>query len=176
MSNEVNRRKENSMKILDITKMTGILICYSERVEMDKVHARLKELKQKEPELKDVVISKAYNPIDGIPYPWTIALLVTDAQKLKWLDDYLTDSKVDLGKDQELYAGELRVQDYFRMLPLDGKYEPGMVKIKTGTCPLKAVNLMACMFCSMGHLLECHFPKNCEEAQCQHLSKYIETQ
>lgn len=158
--------------MLDITKITGFLICYMSKEEMEKVHARLKDLKQNEPALKDVALSKAYNPIDGIPYPWTIALLVTDAQKLQCLDDYLTDSKVDLGEDKELCAGIPRVQDFFRMLPLDGKYEPGIVKIKTGTCQIGAKSPIACQFCNFGHMLECHFPHDCATAECQHLSKY----
>ena len=86
------------MKISDISKLTGFLICYLSKADMENVHARLKDLKQKESELKDVVLSRAYNPIDGIPYPWTIALLVTDAQKFKCLDDYLTGSNVDLSE------------------------------------------------------------------------------
>ena len=164
------------MKMLDITKLTGFLICYMSKEEMEKVHARLKDLKQNEPALKDVALSKAYNPIDGIPYPWTIALLVTDAQKFQSLDDYLTDSNIDLGEDKELYAGIPRVQDFFGMLPLDGKYEPGIVKIKNGSCPMNANNIhpLSCMFCPTGHLLECHFPDTCEKAQCSHVSKYEE--
>lgn len=162
------------MKMLDITKITGFLICYMSKADMENVHARLKDLKQKEPEMKDVVLSKAYNPIDGIPYPWTIALLVTDAQKFQSLDDYLTDSKVDLGEDKELCAGIPRVQDFFRMLPLDGKFMPGLVLIKTGNCPRNAIFPSACFFCPTGHLLECHFPDDCATSKCSHLSKYEE--
>jgi len=162
------------MKMLDITKITGFLICYMSKADMETVHARLKDMKQKEPEMKDVALSKAYNPIDGIPYPWTIALLVTDAQKFQCLDDYLIDSNVDLGEDKELCAGIPRVQDFFRMLPLDGKYEPGIVRIKTGTCPMNAKSPMACTFCMVGHMLECHAFMTCEQAKCGHLAKYEE--
>ncbi len=161
------------MKTLDITKLTGILICYTNREEMDKVHAKLKDLKQKEPELKDVVLSRAFNPND-VPYPWTIGLLVMDAQKLQWLDDYLTSNKIDLGENKELYAGEPRAQEFFGMLPLDGKFIPGLVLIKIGECPRNAFFPSACFFCPTGHLLECHFPDDCEKAQCSHLSKYNE--
>jgi hypothetical protein len=31
-------------------------------------------------------------------------------------------------------------------------------------CP----NPMAAMACPFGHMLECHYPKDCEEAQCSH--------
>ncbi len=161
------------MKILDITKITGTLICYAERAEMDRVHARLKELKLKGPELKDVILGRAFNPGD-VPYPWTIGLLVMDAEKLTWLDDYLTNNNTNLGENKELYAGGPRALDFFRMLPLDGKYEPGLVKIKTGTCPRKAASPIACSLCPTGHLLECHFPHDCATAKCSHLSKYNE--
>jgi len=164
------------MNIPDMTKLTGFLICYSERAQMDTVHALLKDLKQKEPILKDVALNRAYNHNDNIPYPWTIALIVTDETKLKSLDDYLTDSNIDLGENNELFAGERRIQDFFRMLPLDGKYEPGLVKTKTGTCPMNPNNIhpLACMLCPCGHLLECHWPMDCKTSQCSHLSKYQE--
>lgn len=164
------------MKIPDITKLTGFLICYSDRAQMDKVHAMLKDLKQKEPAMKDAVISRAYNHKDNIPYPWTIALIVTDEAKLTSLDNYLTDSNIDLGENSELFAGERRILDFFGMMPLDGKYEPGIVKIKTGTCPRGANQQMSCMLCPTGHLLECHAPMTCLQAKCSHLSKYDEFQ
>jgi len=31
---------------------------------------------------------------------------------------------------------------------------------------------MQAMFCPYGHMLECHWPKTCNEAQCDHLSRY----
>jgi hypothetical protein len=31
-------------------------------------------------------------------------------------------------------------------------------------CP----NAMAAMFCSYGHMLECHYPMTCSEAECEH--------
>jgi len=30
------------------------------------------------------------------------------------------------------------------------------------------VDQMACMFCGCGHMTECHYPLDCEEAQCGH--------
>lgn len=156
------------MKIPDISKLTGFLICYSDRAQMDTVHMRLKDLKQKEPIMKDVAISRAYNHKDNIPYPWTIALIVTDEAKLKLLDNYLN---IDLGENSELCAGERRILDFLGMMNLDGKYEPGIVKIKTGTCPRGANQPMSCMFCPTGHLLECHEPMTCDQAKCNHLEK-----
>lgn len=31
---------------------------------------------------------------------------------------------------------------------------------------------MACMLCQFGHMTECHYPLDCEEAQCSHLERY----
>lgn len=156
--------------MIDISKLTGFVICYMNSEEMQKAYARLKEIK-----LPDVAVKKSYNPED-VPYPWTIALIVMSNEKMQWLDDYLTDSNTDLGKEKELYAGNPRIMDFLRMLPLDGKYEPGIVRIKTGTCPMnpKNRNPTACFFCPTGHLLECHFPDDCATANCSHLSKYME--
>jgi hypothetical protein len=33
---------------------------------------------------------------------------------------------------------------------------------------------MHAMFCSFGHMLECHYPMTCTEAQCNHLDRYQE--
>jgi hypothetical protein len=41
------------------------------------------------------------------------------------------------------------------------------------TNPLcQCVNALRTMFCPFGHLTECHFPMNCEQAQCSHLERY----
>jgi len=47
-------------------------------------------------------------------------------------------------------------------------YEPGIDKIKEGRCPIHADYPMACTFCQFGHILECHHPMNCQEANCSH--------
>ena len=31
---------------------------------------------------------------------------------------------------------------------------------------------MQAMFCPYGHMLECHYPKTCNEAQCDHRARY----
>lgn len=36
-------------------------------------------------------------------------------------------------------------------------------------CP----NLFAAFFCTTGHMLECHYPMSCDEAQCSHLAGYM---
>jgi len=33
-------------------------------------------------------------------------------------------------------------------------------------------NMLAAMFCTYGHMLECHYPQTCSEAECSHLARY----
>jgi hypothetical protein len=33
---------------------------------------------------------------------------------------------------------------------------------------------MQAMMCAYGHMLECHYPKTCREAQCEHSKRYRE--
>ncbi|MBN2317941.1 MAG: hypothetical protein JXR49_02640 [Acidobacteria bacterium] len=47
-------------------------------------------------------------------------------------------------------------------------YPAGVELIENGRCPLGAATPMACMFCSCGHMLECHYPMSCAEANCSH--------
>jgi hypothetical protein len=35
-------------------------------------------------------------------------------------------------------------------------------------------NPMQAMMCPYGHMLECHYPKTCREADCQHSRRYRE--
>ena len=53
-------------------------------------------------------------------------------------------------------------------------YPAGVDLIRDGKCPINATNPIACTFCPFGHMLECHWPMNCEEAQCQHFERYEE--
>jgi hypothetical protein len=47
----------------------------------------------------------------------------------------------------------------------------GATKTLTGKCPLGARNPMACMLCSYGHMVSCHYPLSCDEANCNHYSE-----
>lgn len=33
-----------------------------------------------------------------------------------------------------------------------------------------------CMFCGFGHMLECHYPFTCEEAECAHYRAEVEAE
>lgn len=48
------------------------------------------------------------------------------------------------------------------------RYPRGVGVIALGSCPMGAISPVACMFCECGHMLECHHPMTCEEAECDH--------
>lgn len=52
----------------------------------------------------------------------------------------------------------------------------GATKTLTGTCPLGQNNPMACIFCSYGHITECHYPHTCKEAECSHYQEEFEAE
>lgn len=147
-----------------IPNFTGMLFCYVEKREMDEVYKRLIDLK-----IPDAQILKAWNQTRP-PYPWTVAIICKDKQTLKEVDTFLVRQNVDMGH-ADSYAGEARIQEFFRMMVI-GKYEPGIVRIEAGECPIGAINPIQCQFCMMGHMLECHHPMTCEQAKCSHLEKY----
>ncbi len=152
------------MHTVNDMKLTGMLFCYKTRKEMMEVYERLKALN-----LKDVGIEKAYNQ-QKVKNKWTVAVICMNKAKLHEVDKILVD--VDTG-DADQYDGELRIREFFMMMIL-GKYEPGFLKIQEGYCPVNAKNPMACMFCQFGHMLECHHPMTCDQAECSHLAKYME--
>lgn len=44
----------------------------------------------------------------------------------------------------------------------------GISKIQRGECPVGDKNAIACMLCPFGHILECHYPYTCQQAECSH--------
>ncbi len=52
----------------------------------------------------------------------------------------------------------------------------GILKVATGECPVGALSPMACMFCSYGHMTNCHYPLTCEEAECSHYQAEMEAE
>lgn len=152
--------------MLELSNLTGMLFCYLTRKEMMDVYERLKALN-----LQDVGIEKAYNP-NNVQNKWTVAVICKDKTKLDEVDKCLVELNIDTG-EADTYTGELRIRQFFEMLLL-GKYEPGFIKIKEGYCPLNAKSPMACTFCHFGHMLECHHPMTCSQANCSHLAKYDE--
>jgi hypothetical protein len=46
--------------------------------------------------------------------------------------------------------------------------ESGIDRIAKGECLINGSSPMACMFCSFGHMTDCHYPMTCEEAKCSH--------
>lgn len=49
----------------------------------------------------------------------------------------------------------------------------GIGRIDRGECPMHAVSPVACTFCSYGHMLDCHYPMTCEEAECSHFKEML---
>ena len=52
----------------------------------------------------------------------------------------------------------------------------GIGKIERGECPRGATSPMACMVCPFGHMLDCHYPYTCEEAECSHYQTEMEAE
>lgn len=48
------------------------------------------------------------------------------------------------------------------------RFPTGIGRMERGECPRGFLSPMACMLCPNGHMLCCHFPLTCEEAQCSH--------
>lgn len=157
--------------------VTGVLFSYPTRKEMDEAIDRLKPIVE-ELTKQQIIIRKAFSPKD-IPYPWTIGILIIlkdhdEMAALNNLDEYLAKKGIDM-RSYEGCAGVDRVIEFMlEMYQLGGKYEPGIVKIRTGECPVHATSPMACQFCPTGHMTECHYPLTCSQAKCSHLSRYDE--
>jgi len=50
----------------------------------------------------------------------------------------------------------------------NSRFPTGILTIERRECKVGGLNPMACMICSYGHMLECHYPHTCEEAECSH--------
>lgn len=44
----------------------------------------------------------------------------------------------------------------------------GIGRIERGECPTDGRNAIACQFCLYGHMLHCHHPHTCRQAECGH--------
>lgn len=154
-------------KMPGLPKLNGVVIYYGDKKEMETVYKRLKDLK-----LPEVEVKKSWDTQQNTLYPWTIAFIRKDDKNPDKLDDYLTGNKIDLGAIGHICVGEPGILEFFLMLPLDGKYEPGIARIAAGECPIGGKTPMACQFCPVGHMMECHHPLSCDQAKCSHLSKY----
>lgn len=155
--------------IPELPKLRCTVIYYKEKKEMETVYKRMKDLK-----LPEVEIKKSWDQEQDTICPWVIAFIREDDKNPDELDKYLTENKIDLGKLTHIQFGEPGILEFFMMLPLDGKYEPGIARIAAGECPLNGKSAMACQFCPVGHMLECHYNMTCSEAECSHLAKYDE--
>lgn len=147
-----------------LPKLSGIVIYYGDKKEMETVYKRLKDLK-----LPEVVVKKSWDQEKDTICPWVIAFIRMDKKNPDELDKYLTENKIDLGKLTHIQVGERGIHAFFTMLPLDNKFEPGIARIAAGECPLNAKSAISCQFCHYGHMLECHWNLTCSQANCSHL-------
>lgn len=152
--------------IQGLPKLNGVVIYYKDKKEMETVYIRLKDLK-----LPEVEVKKSWDQEQGTLYPWVIAFIRKDEKNQDKLDAYLTENKIDLGAIGHICAGEPGILEFFRMLPIDGKFTPGIAKIAARECPVNAKSAMACTCCPFGHMLECHYSLTCEQAECSHYQR-----
>jgi hypothetical protein len=55
-------------------------------------------------------------------------------------------------------------------------FPTGIGRIERGECPCGAASPVGCTFCHYGHMLECHHPYTCEEAECSHYQREMEVE
>lgn len=149
-------------------RFSGFLFCYQSQEELNEIYNRIKD-----EEIPNATVRRGLNQND-VPYPWTLAIICPHG-KIKELDEVLCTglSHFNFGA-ADSYCGEERIQDFFKMIPLDGKYEPGVAKIRALKCPRHTVHPISCMFCPYGHMLACHYPMTCEEAECEHYQQEMD--
>jgi len=46
------------------------------------------------------------------------------------------------------------------------RFPTGIGRVTRGECPMGAFTPMGCMLCEYGHMLACHYPMTCDEADC----------
>ncbi len=59
-------------------------------------------------------------------------------------------------------------------LEKNSRFPTGIGRIERGECPCEATSPITCTFCAFGHMLECHHPFTCEEAECSHYQQEME--
>ncbi len=52
------------------------------------------------------------------------------------------------------------------------RFPTGIGRIDRGECEIGSMPT-SCTLCPYGHMLECHYPQTCEEAQCDHYKMEI---
>jgi hypothetical protein len=92
-------------------------------------------------------------------------------------------------QERERFEANLKEQEeaLVKILAKEGISEPeareaahkqlwsmGSTKTIMGECPIGGLSPVSCMFCEFGHMTECHYPLDCEEAQCSHYQQGLE--
>ena len=63
---------------------------------------------------------------------------------------------------------EQEQRDKIRGIECGAQYPTGVGQIDRDDCPLYVYTPTGCMFCEYGHMLECHYPWDCETANCSY--------
>ena len=61
-----------------------------------------------------------------------------------------------------------KTRTVLKELEKDKRFPSGILVIDEGKCPLGETSPEACLLCRCGHMLECHYPRTCDEAECSH--------
>ena len=56
------------------------------------------------------------------------------------------------------------------------RFPSGIDVISQGKCPQGSVTPLACMFCTTGHMTECHHPWGCSEIECSHYLEELQAE
>jgi hypothetical protein len=65
-------------------------------------------------------------------------------------------------------------QKVIEELEKHSRFPTGTGKIERDECEMGAISPVSCMFCPYGHMLECHYPFTCDEAECSHYQEEME--
>jgi hypothetical protein len=68
---------------------------------------------------------------------------------------------------------DLESRKHIKKIEKNSRFPTGVGRIERNECPSGAFNPMVCMTCSYGHMLECHYPYTCEEAECSHYRREL---
>jgi len=87
--------------------------------------------------------------------------------------------EIDLNKSTEEILNEWanHIQSQNSQISKEVAYEIAKKTMPYLKCPMnnnERVLPMNCMFCTYGHMTDCHFPLSCEEAECSHYTQQLE--
>lgn len=126
---------------------------------------------------RDIVENWPYPRSFTVQPPWNpgqASYLMNREQQAKMLEKFRKDAyQMERLRLSIQLQTRRRTGIFFGELMTLHAYPSGVDMLKFHLCGIGAANPMTCMLaCRFGHLMECHFPRTCEEAKCSHLAKY----